>query len=53
MTKIYFWCSSYTGGPGGGIGETDRQYFDPEAYKIVRSARSCVGAFLFTDVLPD
>lgn len=23
------------GGPGGGTGEKDRQYFDPEAYKIV------------------
>ncbi|KAG8904895.1 hypothetical protein FRC01_008560, partial [Tulasnella sp. 417] len=23
------------GGPGGGTGERDRQYFDPEAYKIV------------------
>lgn len=25
----------HIGGPGGGVGEKDRRYFDPKAYKIV------------------
>lgn len=48
-----FMVPLHPGGPGAGTKEKERQFFDPEAYKIVRSARRCAGASYSLMFFPD